>query len=163
LREDNHRLREENQTLRDEVARLKRQKGKPKIAPSRLNQKERKKRRAGRGRGTRAERRIDRTEVVALGELIVFRIVGSHFLWKMVRRLAGILVEMGRGSLSPAEVERMLTNASEIPARCTAPPSGLFLAQVLYEGDRLGPLSLPLLPLLLQHKSACGDKFSCAT
>ena len=96
------------------------------------------------------EVKIDRAEVVASGELIAFRIVGSHFLWKMVRRLAGILVEAGRGTLSPAEVERMLTNASEIPARCTAPPSGLFLAQVLYEGDRLGPLSLPSLPLLLQ-------------
>jgi len=107
------------------------------------------------------EVKINRTEVFAWGELIVFRIVGSHFLWKMVRRLAGILVEAGRGTLSPAEMERMLTNASEIPARCTAPPSGLFLAQVLYEGDRLGPLSLPPLPLLLQHKIACGDKFSC--
>lgn len=95
------------------------------------------------------EVKIDRTEVAASGELIVFRVVGSHFLWKMVRRLSGILVEAGRGTLSPAEVERMLTNASEIPARCTAPPSGLFLAQVLYEGDRLGPLSLPSLPLLL--------------
>ena len=97
------------------------------------------------------EVKIDRTEVVAAGELILFRIVGSHFLWKMVRRLAGILVEAGRGTLSPAEMERMLTDASEIPARCTAPPSGLFLAQVLYEGDRLGPLSLPTLPLLLQR------------
>ncbi|MDP3098080.1 MAG: tRNA pseudouridine(38-40) synthase TruA, partial [Syntrophales bacterium] len=95
------------------------------------------------------EVKIDRTEVVASGELILFRIVGSHFLWKMVRRLAGILVEAGRGTLSPADVERMLSTASELPARCTAPPSGLFLAQVLYDGDRLGPLSLPSLPLLL--------------
>ena len=80
------------------------------------------------------EVRIDRTDLETRGDLIVFRIVGSHFLWKMVRRLAGILVEAGRGTLFPAEVERMLTHASELPARCTAPPSGLFLAQVLYEG-----------------------------
>ena len=96
------------------------------------------------------EVQIDQTDLETRGDLIVFRIVGSHFLWKMVRRLAGILVEAGRGTLSPAEVERMLTDASELPARCTAPPSGLFLAQVLYEGDRLGPLSLPPLPLLLK-------------
>ena len=96
------------------------------------------------------EVKIDRTDLETWGDLIVFRIVGSHFLWKMVRRLAGILVEAGRGTLSPAEVERMLTDASELPARCTAPPSGLFLAQVLYEEDRLGPLSLPPLPLLLK-------------
>ncbi len=94
---------------------------------------------------------IDLTDLETRGDLIIFRIVGSHFLWKMVRRLAGILVEAGRGTLSPAEVERMLTNASELPARYTAPPSGLFLAQVLYEGDRLEPLLLPPLPLLLKE------------
>ena len=97
------------------------------------------------------EVQIDRTDLETRGDLIVFRIVGSHFLWKMVRRLVGILVEAGQGTLSPAEVERMLTNASELPARCTAPPSGLFLAQVLYEGDTLGPLSLPPLPFLLKR------------
>ena len=96
------------------------------------------------------EVQIDRTDLETRGELIVFRIVGSHFLWKMVRRLAGILVEAGRGTLSLAEVERLLTNASELPARCTAPPSGLFLAQVLYEGDCLGPLLPPSLPLLMK-------------
>jgi tRNA pseudouridine38-40 synthase len=97
------------------------------------------------------EVQIERTDLETLGDLIVFRIVGSHFLWKMVRRLAGILVEAGRGTISPAEVEQMLTNASELPARCTAPPSGLFLAQVLYEGDRLGPLLLSPLPLLMKE------------
>jgi tRNA pseudouridine38-40 synthase len=97
------------------------------------------------------EVQIDRTDLETRGDLIAFRIVGSHFLWKMVRRLAGILVEAGRGTLSPAEIERMLTNASELPARCTAPPSGLFLAQVLYEGDRLGPILPPPLPLLLKR------------
>jgi tRNA pseudouridine38-40 synthase len=96
------------------------------------------------------EVQIDRTDLEIRGDLIVFRIVGSHFLWKMVRRLAGILVEAGRGNLPPAEVQRILTNGSEFPARCTAPPSGLFLAQVLYEGDRLEPLWLPPLPLQLK-------------
>ena len=47
-REDNHRLREENQVLRDEVARLKGQKGKPVIHPSRLDPKRKPRRRRGR-------------------------------------------------------------------------------------------------------------------
>jgi hypothetical protein len=64
LREENHRLREENQALRDEVARLKGQKGKPSISPSRLQPKKRKKKRGQRGRGPTELRRIDRTEVV---------------------------------------------------------------------------------------------------
>ena len=92
---------------------------------------------------------IDRTELAVWGDLIVFRIAGSHFLWKMVRRLIGILVEAGRGNLSRADIERLLAHASTLPAQCTAPPSGLFLAQVLYEGDRLAPLTLPPFPLLL--------------
>jgi regulator of replication initiation timing len=50
LRQENHGLREENQALRDEVARLKGQKGKPKIAPSRLNEKKRRERK-GRRKG----------------------------------------------------------------------------------------------------------------
>ena len=63
VREENHRLREENQALRDEVARLKGQKGKPSIGPSRLNRKERKER-LGRRRRPRPARRIDRIEVI---------------------------------------------------------------------------------------------------
>ena len=31
------------------------------------------------------------------GDLIVFRVDGSHFIWKLVRRLVGVLVEVGRG------------------------------------------------------------------
>jgi len=49
---------------------------------------------------------------------------GSHFLWKMVRRLVGALVEAGRGQPLPDD-----------PARVTAPPSGLFLERVFYSGD----------------------------
>ena len=97
--------------------------------------------------------KIDRSEVVASGEVVLFRIVGSHFLWRMVRRLVGILVEAGRGTLSEAEAKALLTGRSEWPARFTAPPSGLFLEQVLYEGERLAPLSLPVLPSLLQRRS----------
>ncbi|MDD4997877.1 MAG: tRNA pseudouridine(38-40) synthase TruA [Syntrophales bacterium] len=91
--------------------------------------------------------KIERMEIASRGEWIIFRIVGSHFLWKMVRRLVGILVEAGRGTLSPADAERLLTGASDLPARCTAPASGLFLAQVLYEGDVLAPPALPPLPI----------------
>lgn len=98
---------------------------------------------------------IDRTELAAWGDLIVFRIAGSHFLWKMVRRLVGIMVEAGRGNLSPAEVEGMLSEGSALPAQCTAPPSGLFLVQVLYEEDRLAPLALPPFPFTL---GAIGDR-----
>jgi regulator of replication initiation timing len=64
LQEQNHHLREENQALKDEVARLKGQKAKPKIGPSKLTEKERKKRRGQRkGKGS-GKLKADRTVVV---------------------------------------------------------------------------------------------------
>jgi len=87
--------------------------------------------------------RIDLVELIEADGLIVFRIAGSHFLWKMVRRIVGVLVEVGRGNLSPRDVEGMLDHPSDLPARLTAPPSGLFLEQVLYEGDALRSAGVP--------------------
>jgi tRNA pseudouridine38-40 synthase len=68
-------------------------------------------------------------------DLLFFRIGASHFLWKLVRRLAGTLVEVGTGRLAPADVKEMLTTRSATSAAWTAPPSGLFLESVTYPGD----------------------------
>ena len=76
---------------------------------------------------------IDSVTIEEDGPLILIRIVGSHFLWKMVRRIVGVLVEVGRGGLAPADVAALLTRVSDVPARLTAPASGLFLEEVLYD------------------------------
>ena len=78
---------------------------------------------------------VERLEIVEDGDLILIGIEGSHFLWKMVRRIVGVLVEIGRGGLEPGAAAEFLTGGSTMPARLTAPPSGLFLERVLYEGD----------------------------
>ncbi len=70
------------------------------------------------------------------GDLILIRITGSHFLWKMVRRMVGVLAEVGRGHLSEADIKIFLVTKSKEPAKYTAPPSGLFLEQVIYKGDK---------------------------
>lgn len=75
------------------------------------------------------------------GDLVLIRVVGSHFLWKMVRRMVGVLVEIGRGAMPVAQVDRFLREPSATPARLTAPSSGLFLERVFYEGE---PRALPL-------------------
>jgi tRNA pseudouridine38-40 synthase len=75
---------------------------------------------------------VEKSEVSESGDEIHFRVTASHFLWKMVRRLAGTLVEVGRGKLDPAGVERLLRERSSAPAKWTAPPSGLFLEKVRY-------------------------------
>jgi tRNA pseudouridine38-40 synthase len=68
-------------------------------------------------------------------EKITIHIIGSHFLWKMVRRMVGIMAEAGRGGLTPEECRKMLEGFSSLPASLTAPPSGLFLHWVYYPGD----------------------------
>ena len=70
------------------------------------------------------------------GDVIVFRVDGSHFIWKLVRRLVGVIVEVGRNGLTPDEAAGLLSSDSGVPARLTAPASGLFLASVRYKGDR---------------------------
>jgi tRNA pseudouridine38-40 synthase len=79
------------------------------------------------------------------GDLIVVHIEGSHFIWKMVRRLVGVLVEVGRGGLALDDAAALLTGDSGLPARLTAPAAGLFLERVYYEGDpRDLPVSAPV-------------------
>jgi tRNA pseudouridine38-40 synthase len=73
------------------------------------------------------------SELRTHGEMIVFRIGASHFLWKMVRRIVGVIVEVGRGNLAPKRLDRL--SQAEV-ARWTAPPSGLFLEYVRYPGDK---------------------------
>jgi hypothetical protein len=64
LRELVHQMREEMQTLRDEIARLKKQKPKPKIGPSKLMGKKKKKNGKKRKRKKVEPRRIDKTKVI---------------------------------------------------------------------------------------------------
>jgi tRNA pseudouridine38-40 synthase len=78
---------------------------------------------------------IEQVTVGEDGDLVLVRVAGSHFLWKMVRRMVGVLVEIGRGGLAIADVDAFLRRPSATPARLTAPSSGLFLERVFYEGD----------------------------
>jgi tRNA pseudouridine38-40 synthase len=94
---------------------------------------------------------LSSVELLEDGDLLIVRIVGSHFLWKMVRRMVGVLVAAGRGELSPEEVGRFLTERSDLPARLTAPASGLFLESVAYGVDP--PLARPR-PLALESFSS---------
>lgn len=75
------------------------------------------------------------------GELILIRIVGSHFLWKQVRRMVGVLAEIGRGKLAEKDLINFLEHESTAPAKFTAPPSGLFLERIYYkENEKLPEL-----------------------
>jgi len=79
------------------------------------------------------------------GEFLTsFTIEADHFLPRMVRRIVGVLVQVGLGGLPPEAVTRFLTEIVDDPAQWTAPPSGLFLEKVLYPGGNpAGPVARP--------------------
>jgi tRNA pseudouridine38-40 synthase len=78
---------------------------------------------------------VTSAEVGVDENLIVFRIEASHFVWKMVRRLAGTLVKVGLDEVSVEQFAGLLTgrkNPQLDIAAWTAPASGLFLEAVRY-------------------------------
>lgn len=88
---------------------------------------------------------ISKIEIAETGDLILIRVSGSHFLWKQVRRMVGLMVEAGRGKLSTSEIEAIFKKPSEIVAKLTAPPSGLYLEKVCYAGDKLPEDLVPVI------------------
>jgi len=90
---------------------------------------------------------VERLTIEDSGGLVLIGVEGSHFLWKMVRRLVGVLVEIGRGRLEPGAAASLFEASSGEPARLTAPPSGLFLERVYYRGDARGTPLGPATPL----------------
>ncbi len=78
---------------------------------------------------------VESAAVEQEGDLIVFRIQASHFIWRMVRRLAGVLVKLGLHEITMADFDGLLdarcTKELDVAA-WTAPASGLFLDGVQY-------------------------------
>lgn len=81
---------------------------------------------------------VELLEVTEDANKIYIRIKASHFLWKMVRRIVGTLVEIGRGNMKIEEISKLLSSpplrggAGGGVAEFTAPPSGLFLEKIEY-------------------------------
>lgn len=105
---------------------------------------------------------VDDVAVVERGDLVLVRVTGSHFLWRMVRRMVGVLVAVGTGDLAPSDVAPLMRGSGELPARLTAPAAGLFLEAVVYPGEALPPadgaglLELPTLEALRAAPAVAG-------
>lgn len=66
------------------------------------------------------------------GELIVFEIEGSGFLYNMVRIIVGTLIEVGRGKVPPSAISDIISGKNRNNAGKTAAASGLYLVEVYY-------------------------------
>jgi tRNA pseudouridine38-40 synthase len=71
------------------------------------------------------------------GDALRLRVVGSHFLWHMVRRMVGVLVEVGCHRLTAEDIRGLLRGPSEIPGNHTAPAAGLFFEKAFYDEEEL--------------------------
>lgn len=58
---------------------------------------------------------------------------GNRFLYKMVRNIAGTLLYVGCGKISPEEIGNILQSQDRTRAGVTAPAHGLVLKQVFYD------------------------------
>ncbi len=77
-------------------------------------------------------RHLRRLDITGRGPRLRITAEADGFLYRMVRSLAGALVVVGQGKLTPAQVEAIRRSAHRTPAVQTAPAQGLFLARVRY-------------------------------
>ncbi|MBR2735699.1 MAG: tRNA pseudouridine(38-40) synthase TruA [Firmicutes bacterium] len=74
-------------------------------------------------------------QVLDTDEEISFAVTGSGFLYNMVRIMTGTLVDVGLGKLAPADMAGILEACSRSEAGHTAPPQGLYMAEVYFSGE----------------------------
>jgi tRNA pseudouridine38-40 synthase len=67
------------------------------------------------------------------GEELWFTVHGRSFLRYMVRKMVGTLLEVGRGKLSPTDIERLYELKDRSRSGPTMPPQGLFMVRVDHE------------------------------
>lgn len=80
---------------------------------------------------------VSRVDVDRGDRSISVRVLGSHFLWHMVRRMVGVLVDVGSDSLEPEAVRQFLNSMENDTRRFTAPAQGLFFEKAFYCKEEL--------------------------
>jgi tRNA pseudouridine38-40 synthase len=75
------------------------------------------------------------TQAMPHGKHHVYHIEANAFLQHMVRRIVGMLVEVGRGRMSVAIFQDALANGVMVNGVTLAPPQGLVLESVRYPSD----------------------------
>jgi tRNA pseudouridine38-40 synthase len=80
----------------------------------------------------RPVRRVVEARVAEDADRLHFVITGNGFLKHMIRIIVGTLLDVGRGKLSPEDLERILHSKDRQKAGRTAPALGLCLMEVMY-------------------------------
>lgn len=90
---------------------------------------------------TTTVREVVSIDIDVKGSMIVLRISGKGFLYNMVRIIAGTLLEVGRGALTPEDVKKILDGCDRTLAGPTLPPCGLMLMSIAETEDENSNIS----------------------
>jgi tRNA pseudouridine38-40 synthase len=77
-------------------------------------------------------RTIYSSKITKENNLIIYDIIGSGFLYNMVRIIVGTLIEVGKGKICPEEIIEIINAELREAAGPTAKPEGLCLYKVYY-------------------------------
>ena len=69
-------------------------------------------------------------------DMLVFEIEANAFLWKMVRTLTGTLINLDKTDAPEDSMKKILDSRDRTKAGVTAPPTGLFLYKIKFDGIR---------------------------
>ncbi len=77
-------------------------------------------------------RELQKIRIARKGSFIRLEVTANSFLYHMVRNIAGTLIEIGKGKLSPENLKKILQAKDRKLAGPTAPARGLCLMKVKY-------------------------------
>ncbi|NLK39526.1 MAG: tRNA pseudouridine(38-40) synthase TruA [Clostridiales bacterium] len=78
-------------------------------------------------------RTVKYCNVERAGDLVTIRIAADGFLYNMVRIIAGTLLDVSRGKISPEAIPLITESKDRKKAGFTAPACGLYLNRVVYK------------------------------
>jgi tRNA pseudouridine38-40 synthase len=86
----------------------------------------------GKEKGVSNMRRLSESGWEREGEELIYTVRGSGFLHHMVRNLVGTFLLVGKGTLRPQDITRILEAKNRSTAGATVPADGLYLVNVEY-------------------------------
>ncbi len=90
-----------------------------------------------------AVRTVATLEVRRHGPLVIIDIAANAFLQHMVRNIAGVLMEIGKGKRQPEWARQLLAERDRTLGAVTAPPVGLYLIRIDYAPEHGLPAVSP--------------------
>ena len=91
---------------------------------------------------------VNKLQVTRCDNLVVIDIEANAFLHHMVRNIAGVLADIGAGAKPVSWTADLIALRDRSAASVTAPPSGLYLTDVIYLAHQQipkGPVYPPIL------------------